>query len=204
MENYRNQNHGNLPGRSPESSSNVDPDEEEQEDNHLFSAQLTVPDPVFFCSIEPPSMAFQKDLDIALENLQREDNSLHVSVDKDTGQTILAGMGELHMEVIKDRILKEYGIEVEMGPLQVAYKEMITESSKVTERLDKTLGDRHHFVSITLSVHPNQTGQDFKGVELRHSRENNLEAIRRHHLQAVNSGIKMGLCIGKFHTSFCS
>ncbi|XP_064602469.1 ribosome-releasing factor 2, mitochondrial-like [Liolophura sinensis] len=196
VESYGKQNIDNLPGRSAESSSHDDQGDEEHEDNHFFSAQLTVPDPVFFCSIEPPSMAFQKDLDIALENLQREDNSLHVSVDKDTGQTILAGMGELHMEVIKERILKEYGIEVEMGPLQVAYKETITESSEVTERLDKTLGDRHHFVSMTLSVHPNQTGQDFKAVELRHSRENNLEAIRHHHLQAVNSGIKMGLCAG--------
>lgn len=67
---------------------------------------LTVPDPVFFCSIEPPSMAFQKNLDFALECLLREDPSLHVRTDPDTGQTIIGGMGELHLEIIKDRILK--------------------------------------------------------------------------------------------------
>lgn len=67
---------------------------------------LTVPEPVFFCSIEPPSMAFQKNLDIALECLLREDPSLRVRTDSDTGQTIIGGMGELHLEIIKDRILK--------------------------------------------------------------------------------------------------
>jgi len=69
-------------------------------------AGLTIPDPVFFCSIEPPSMAFQKSLDQALECLTREDPSLRVRVDPDTGQTIIGGMGELHLEVIRDRILK--------------------------------------------------------------------------------------------------
>ena len=69
-------------------------------------AGMDIPDPVFFCSIEPPSLAYQKALDHALECLVREDPSLTVTLDSDTGQTILGGMGELHLEVIKDRILK--------------------------------------------------------------------------------------------------
>jgi len=69
-------------------------------------AGMDIPDPVFFCSIEPPSLAHQKALDHALDCLVREDPSLSITFDSDTGQTILGGMGELHLEVIKDRILK--------------------------------------------------------------------------------------------------
>jgi len=69
-------------------------------------AGMDIPDPVFFCSVEPPSLAYQKALDHALDCLVREDPSLSVTFDSDTGQTILGGMGELHLEVIKDRILK--------------------------------------------------------------------------------------------------
>jgi len=69
-------------------------------------AGMDIPDPVFFCSVEPPSLAYQKALDHALDCLLREDPSLRMSFDSDMGQTILGGMGELHLEVIKDRILK--------------------------------------------------------------------------------------------------
>ena len=69
-------------------------------------AGMDIPDPVFFCSIEPPSLSYQKALDHALDCLLREDPSLSVTFDSDTGQTILGGMGELHLEVIKDRIHK--------------------------------------------------------------------------------------------------
>ena len=81
-----------------------------QEDDGLATvpvlAGMDIPDPVFFCSVEPQSLAYQKALDHALDCLLREDPSLRVSFDSDTGQTILGGMGELHLEVIKDRILK--------------------------------------------------------------------------------------------------
>jgi len=69
-------------------------------------AGMDIPDPVFFCSVEPPSLAYQKALDHAVDCLVREDPSLSVTFDSDTGQTILGGMGELHLEIIKDRILK--------------------------------------------------------------------------------------------------
>jgi len=69
-------------------------------------AGMDIPDPVFFCSVEPPSLAYQKALDHALDCLVREDPSLRITFDSDTGQTILGGMGELHLEVVKDRILK--------------------------------------------------------------------------------------------------
>lgn len=72
----------------------------------LVLAGMTIPSPVFFCSIEPPSIGFQKQLDKALEILAREDPSLQVRFEEDTGQTILGGMGELHLEIIHDRIKK--------------------------------------------------------------------------------------------------
>ncbi|CAB1332344.1 unnamed protein product [Coregonus sp. 'balchen'] len=98
----------------------------------LVLAGVEVPEPVFFCSIEPPTMAKQADLENALTCLQREDPSLKVRVDSDSGQTILCGMGELHIEILHDRIRREYGIETHLGPLQVAYRETILQSVATT------------------------------------------------------------------------
>uniref|UniRef100_A0A3Q3VTS6 Tr-type G domain-containing protein n=1 Tax=Mola mola TaxID=94237 RepID=A0A3Q3VTS6_MOLML len=107
---------------------------------------VEVPDPVFFCTIEPPTMSKQA-LENALNCLQREDPSLKVRVDPDSGQTILCGMGELHIEIIHDRIRREYGIETDLGPLQVAYRETIL-------TLDRTVGDKRHVVTVELAVTP--------------------------------------------------
>ncbi|XP_041915350.1 ribosome-releasing factor 2, mitochondrial [Alosa sapidissima] len=120
----------------------------------LVLAGVEVPEPVFFCSIEPPSMAKQADLDHALTCLQREDPSLKVRTDPDSGQTVLCGMGELHIEIIHDRIRREYGIETHLGPLQVAYRETILQSASTTDTLDRTVGERRHVATVTLSVHP--------------------------------------------------
>ncbi|XP_034094815.1 ribosome-releasing factor 2, mitochondrial [Gymnodraco acuticeps] len=115
---------------------------------------VEVPEPVFFCTIEPPTMAKQADLENALNNLQREDPSLKVRVDPDSGQTILCGMGELHIEIIHDRIRREYGIETHLGPLQVAYRESILHEVSTTETLDRTIGERRHVVTVELAVTP--------------------------------------------------
>ncbi|KAK2521274.1 Gfm2 [Columba livia] len=120
----------------------------------LLLAGVEIPDPVFFCTIEPPSMAKQQDLDNALSCLQREDPSLKVKLDPDTGQTILCGMGELHIEIIHDRIKREYGIETYLGPLQIAYRETILNAAQATDVLDKTVGDKRHCVTAELEVRP--------------------------------------------------
>ncbi|KAG5834309.1 hypothetical protein ANANG_G00260180 [Anguilla anguilla] len=99
-------------------------------------------------------MAKQTDLEHALKCLQREDPSLKVRTDPDSGQTILCGMGELHIEIIHDRIRREYGIETHLGPLQVAYRETILQPASTTDTLDRTLGDRRHVVTVGLSVRP--------------------------------------------------
>ncbi|XP_059213716.1 ribosome-releasing factor 2, mitochondrial isoform X2 [Centropristis striata] len=115
---------------------------------------VEVPDPVFFCTIEPPTMAKQADLDNALNCLQREDPSLKVRLDPESGQTILCGMGELHIEIIHDRIRREYGIETHLGPLQVAYRESILHEVSTTDTLDRTIGERRHIVTVGLAVAP--------------------------------------------------
>ncbi|XP_069633763.1 ribosome-releasing factor 2, mitochondrial isoform X3 [Haliaeetus albicilla] len=120
----------------------------------LLLAGVEIPDPVFFCTIEPPSVAKQQELDNALNCLQREDPSLKVKLDPDTGQTILCGMGELHIEIIHDRIKREYGIETYLGPLQIAYRETILNAAQSTDTLDKTVGDKRHFVTAELEVRP--------------------------------------------------
>uniref|UniRef100_A0A8C4NS14 GTP dependent ribosome recycling factor mitochondrial 2 n=1 Tax=Dicentrarchus labrax TaxID=13489 RepID=A0A8C4NS14_DICLA len=124
------------------------------EDANMVLSGVEVPDPVFFCTIEPPTMSKQADLANALNCLQREDPSLKVRVDPDSGQTILCGMGELHIEIIHDRIRREYGIETHLGPLQVAYRETILHEASTTDTLDRTVGERRHVATVDLAVRP--------------------------------------------------
>ncbi|XP_044123049.1 ribosome-releasing factor 2, mitochondrial isoform X3 [Neovison vison] len=127
------------------------------EAERLLLAGVEIPEPVFFCTIEPPSVARQPDLDYALKCLQREDPSLKVKLDPDSGQTVLCGMGELHIEIIHDRIKREYGLETYLGPLQVAYRETILNAVRATDTLDRTLGDKRHLVTVELEVKPIET-----------------------------------------------
>lgn len=169
-------------------------DDKDSSDSPVL-AGLQVPTPVFFCSVEAPSLSSQKNLDYALECLQREDPSLSAKLNTDTGQTILCGMGQLHLEIVQNRIHQEYGIEAQLGPLQVAYKETIQKSADITEILDTTIGDQHHHVMIKLSVEPSSQ-RNFQHLELVHTKENKLATIRRHHLNAIENGIKSALTGG--------
>lgn len=91
-----------------------------------------VPPPVFFCTVEPSSAANQKSLDHALQCLSREDPSLRVSFDRETGQTVLSGMGELHLEIVEERLRRVYRVECQLGQLRVAYRESITQEAGAT------------------------------------------------------------------------
>uniref|UniRef100_A0A2C9KB26 Tr-type G domain-containing protein n=1 Tax=Biomphalaria glabrata TaxID=6526 RepID=A0A2C9KB26_BIOGL len=158
-------------------------------------AGLTVPDPVFFCSIEPPSLSTQKSLDDALILLQKEDPSLKVEVNLETGQTILSGMGELHLDIIKSRLEKEYGLEVDLGPLQIAYRETILNDIEVTEILNKELSGRQQFAHIKLSLHPDLSDREFKHAFLMRSADHPL-VIKHKVMKAIEAGIKSGLSHG--------
>ncbi|XP_044132001.1 ribosome-releasing factor 2, mitochondrial [Bufo gargarizans] len=122
--------------------------------DNLVLAGVEIPEPVFFCTIEPSSVAKQPDLENALRCLQLEDPSLKVKIDPDSGQLILCGMGELHIEIIHDRIRREYGLETYLGPLQIAYRETILSGSRASDTLDRMMGDTRHQVTVELEVKP--------------------------------------------------
>eukprot|EP00731_Ephydatia_muelleri_P016858 Em0009g1282a len=120
---------------------------------------LTVPEPAFFCTIEPETAAQQMELDHALQCLSREDPSLRVSADPDTRQVVLSGMGELHLEIIHDRIQRDYHVRASMGKLRVAYREAPTAPMTLDGSLDRNLGNKRQFVSLSLAITPLDNGQ---------------------------------------------
>ena len=120
---------------------------------------LKVPEPAFFCTIEPETAAQQTELDHALQCLSREDPSLRVSVDPDTRQVVLSGMGELHLEIIHDRIQRDYHVRANLGKLRVAYREAPTIPVTLGGSLDRNLGNKRQFVSLSLTITPIDNGQ---------------------------------------------
>lgn len=156
------------------------------EAERLLLAGVEIPEPVFFCTIEPPSVAKQPDLDHALKCLQREDPSLKVRLDPDSGQTVLCGMGELHIDIIHDRIKREYGLETYLGPLQVAYRETILHSVRATDTMDRTLGDKRHLVTVELEAKPTETSSAVPVIEYA---ESISEDILKDSQEAIENGI---------------
>lgn len=112
-------------------------------------------EPVFFCSIEAPSLSMQTALEKALQELEREDPSLSVTQNEETGQIVLGGMGELHLEIIKERINTEYKIDADLGPLQISYRETIKEPIQDTFSSEYKIGDINTKITITMSLIPN-------------------------------------------------
>ncbi|XP_017035872.1 ribosome-releasing factor 2, mitochondrial isoform X2 [Drosophila kikkawai] len=161
-------------------------EEDSDESDELFALDPPVPDAVYFCSIEPPSISSQTAMEQALRQLQREDPSLRVSYDAVTGQTVLGGMGELHMDIIKSRILSEYKIDVELGPLQIAYKETIESAAITTLSVEKEIAGSKQNVSITLELVRDQS----ELFSLDKSPENmpNLNTLRPRILQVLRKG----------------
>ncbi|XP_057337890.1 ribosome-releasing factor 2, mitochondrial [Microplitis mediator] len=173
---------------------NIDDAEKEK-----FFAAAKIPDPVFFCSIEPPSLSAQTPLDIALQELEREDPSLRVTLNEETGQTVLGGMGELHIDIIKERIKTEYKIDVDLGPLQIAYKETVVKGIKDTFVSQHKIGTTNHNVNVTMSLIPNYEGKDLLFDKTKESASNIadihpkvMSAVRRGVVLALNHGPKLG------------
>ncbi|XP_035230319.1 ribosome-releasing factor 2, mitochondrial-like [Stegodyphus dumicola] len=156
---------------------------------------IQIPDPVFFCTIEPPSVGMQKQLDFALHCLQREDPTFRVEVDETIGQTILMGMGELHIDIIKERIRTEYDIDAYLGPLQVAYRESIEKGVEHMHVLDKTVSGNKQFAKIVLRIYPSQK-ESLKEIKVIVTKDNNLGKIRSDFLKAVNAGMRNALSNG--------
>ncbi|PID56352.1 elongation factor G [candidate division KSB3 bacterium] len=127
----------------------------------LVLATIPVPAPVIFVAIEPSSQADQKNLDESLRQLMKEDPTFHVQKSEDTGQTIISGMGELHLEVLVERILREHRVKARIGKPQVALKETITDTVEAEHTFDRQTGGREHYGRVHLRVSPNKRGQGF-------------------------------------------
>lgn len=164
--------------------------------NNFFASGVNLLDPVFFCSIEPPSLSAQSALETALQELQREDPSLHVKNDPETEQIVLGGMGELHIDIIKQRIRTEYKIDVDLGPLQIAYKETIQDVVKDTLSVEHRVGQTTHKVTVTMSLIPNYEGKENLLLDRSPENASNIDSIHPRTMNAIKHGVKAALLHG--------
>ncbi|XP_070494228.1 ribosome-releasing factor 2, mitochondrial isoform X3 [Chironomus tepperi] len=150
----------------------------DEEDDGTFLLEAKIPDAVYFCSIEPPSISYQSALDSALLQITREDPSLRVRYDESTMQTVLGGMGELHLEIIKSRLLTEYKIDADLGPLQIAYKETLEQKHRSTLKSEKEIAGSKQSVEIELTVDVLREGEEIFKVDNSPEGLENLKLIR--------------------------
>lgn len=153
-----------------------------------------IPDAVYFCSIEPPSISYQPALDKALSQLHREDPSFRVSYDETTMQTVLGGMGELHLEIIKSRILSEYKIEADLGPLQIAYKETIQDHIRDTFEMKKDIAGTAQEVNIEISLVSDNT-EEFS-LDTHPEAAHALAAIHPKYIKCIRKSVQSTLLRG--------
>jgi elongation factor G len=128
----------------------------------IILESLEVPEPVMSIAIEPKTKSDQEKLGMSLQKLSVEDPSFHVKTDEETGQTIISGMGELHLEIIIDRLLREFKVEAGVGKPQVAYKETITHKIEAEGRYVRQTGGRGQYGHVWLEVEPLPRGQGFE------------------------------------------
>jgi len=154
--------------------------------NQVILENITFPEPVISVAIEPKTMADQDKMSIALHKLSEEDPTFQVRSDPETGQTIIAGMGELHLEVLVDRMLREFKVQARVGRPQVAYRESITRSlDKVEYRHVKQTGGRGQYGHVVFAIEPGEGGS---GIVF----ENAIVggAIPREYIPAIEKGVR--------------
>jgi elongation factor G len=141
---------------------------------------IDVPPPVFFVSVEPHSLSEERAVKESLESLLREDPSLHVSIDEESGQTHLAGMGELHLEIARDRLVQDLKAKARIGQIEIGYREAITtESGEVTETYDREVSGKSSMAACTVTVKPLDNSDDLEPKETNTFRllDNNILTI---------------------------
>jgi len=146
---------------------------------------MNFPEPVIRVAIEPKTKAGQEKMGLALAKLAEEDPTFRCYTDEETGQTIIAGMGELHLEIIVDRLLREFKVEANVGKPQVAYKETIRGNAEVDEKYARQSGGKGQYGHVKIRISPNETG---KGYEFINSIVGG--AIPKEYIPAVDSGIQ--------------
>ena len=135
-------------------------------DKVIILERMVFPEPVISQAVEPKTKADQEKMGIALNRLAQEDPSFRVRTDEESGQTIIAGMGELHLEIIVDRMRREFGVEASVGKPQVAYRETIRKPAKDVEgKFIKQSGGRGQYGHVVLNVEPQEPGKGFEFVD---------------------------------------
>tara|TARA_Y100000996_G_scaffold99027_1_gene71326 strand:+ start:1538 stop:3628 length:2091 start_codon:yes stop_codon:yes gene_type:complete len=133
-----------------------------EKENPIILESIDFLDPVISIAVEPESNDDQENLGIALAKLAEEDPTFKVHTDEDTGQTIISGMGELHLEVLADRLKREFKVNVNVGSPQVSYKEGITQSVEQDTKYAKQSGGRGQYGHVVITVEPNELGKGFE------------------------------------------
>ena len=154
-------------------------------DKPILLERMVFPEPVMSIAIEPKTKADQEKLGISLQKLAIEDPSFRVKTDEETAQTIISGMGELHLEIIVDRLLREFKVEANVGKPQVAYRETIAKKVEAEGRYIKQTGGRGQYGHVWLTVEPLEPG---KGFEF----ENNIVGgvVPKEYIPAVEKGLR--------------
>jgi len=133
-------------------------------DKPIILEAMEFPEPVISIAIEPKTKADQEKLGVALQKLSIEDPSFRVKTDEETGQTIISGMGELHLEIIVDRMLREFKVEASVGKPQVAYRETITRKAKAEGKYIRQTGGRGQYGHVYIEIEPGEKGKNFEFV----------------------------------------
>jgi len=155
------------------------------EDHPIILESIDFPDPVISIAIEPKSKADQERLGLSLQKLATEDPSFRVRTDEETGQTIISGMGELHLEIIVDRLLREFNVGANVGKPQVAYKETIRKSVEQQGKFIRQTGGRGQYGDVWIKVEPQQPGSGFEFVDAVKG-----GSIPREYIPAVEKGVR--------------
>ena len=161
------------------------------EEHPVILESMEFPEPVISLAIEPKTKAGQEKMAIALAKLAEEDPTFRTYTNEETGQTIIAGMGELHLEIIVDRLLREFKVEANVGAPQVAYKETITTNADVDTKYARQSGGKGQYGHVKLHVYPNESG---KGYEFINAIVGG--SIPKEYIPAVDAGIQGALQSG--------
>ena len=161
------------------------------EKDPVILERMVFPDPVISVAVEPKTKADQEKMGIALQKLAQEDPSFRVETDEESGQTIISGMGELHLEILVDRMLREFKVSAEVGQPQVAYRETIRASVNQEYKYAKQSGGRGQYGHVYLKIEPQDAGKGYEFV-------NDIKggAIPKEFIPAVDKGIKEALGAG--------
>ena len=181
------------------------------EDHPIVLESIEFPEPVISIAIEPKSRDDQEKLGTSLQKLAKEDPSFRVTVDQETGQTLLSGMGELHLEVIVDRLLREFKVGANVGKPQVAYKETVRRTVEQEGRFVRQSGGRGQFGHVNLRLEPQPTGSGFEFVNAIKGGvipQEYVPAVENGVVQAMSNGglagypvvdVKVSLLDGSYH-----